>query len=85
MKSLRKDIKPEEIIETIIEIYKEKKSSTIILLGVKITLNKYLLEKCKDNYLIRYAAYNGTLFTPLDSLKLLADTFIDNFGEYFSR
>jgi len=36
MKSLRKDIKPEKIIEIIIEIYKEKKYSTIILLGVKL-------------------------------------------------
>lgn len=41
----KKDIKSEEIIEEIIDIYKEKKSETIILLGVKNTINKELLEK----------------------------------------
>ena len=41
----KKNIKSKEIIERIIEIYKEEKSATIILLGVKNTLNKELLEK----------------------------------------
>ena len=41
----KEEIKSEEIIETIINIYKKEKSTTIILLGVKNTLNKELLEK----------------------------------------
>jgi AcrR family transcriptional regulator len=41
----KKDIKTEEIIEKIIDTYKEEKTSTIILLGVKNTINKELLEK----------------------------------------
>jgi AcrR family transcriptional regulator len=41
----KKDIKIEEIIEKTIDIYKREKSSTIILLGVKNTINKELLEK----------------------------------------
>jgi len=41
----KKHIKPEQIIEAIIDIYKKEKSSTIILLGVKNTINKELLEK----------------------------------------
>jgi AcrR family transcriptional regulator len=41
----KKDIKTEEIIEKIIDVYKKEKSSTIILLGVKNTINKELLEK----------------------------------------
>jgi len=58
----KEETKSEEIIETIINIYKKEKSSTIILLGVKNTLNKELLEKyekifvktfekCEDDYL----------------------------------
>ena len=41
----KEETKSEEIIETIINIYEKEKSSTIILLGVKNTLNKELLEK----------------------------------------
>jgi len=41
----KKDIQIENIIEKIIDIYKKEKSSTIILLGVKNTINKGLLEK----------------------------------------
>jgi AcrR family transcriptional regulator len=41
----KKDIKIEEIIEKIIDVYKKERSSTIILLGVKNTINKELLEK----------------------------------------
>src|SRR6056297_2680746 len=44
----KKDIESEEIIETIINIYENEKSSTIILLGVKNTLNKGLLEKYEN-------------------------------------
>src|SRR6056297_3173921 len=41
----KQDIKSEEIIETLISIYEKEKSTTIILLGVKNTMNKELLEK----------------------------------------
>ena len=41
----KEETKSEEIIETIINIYKKEKSTTIILLGVKNTMNKELLEK----------------------------------------
>lgn len=58
----KKDIRVEEIIEKIIDIYKKEKSLTIILLGIKNTINKELLEKyekifvktfkkSEDNYL----------------------------------
>jgi len=41
----RKDIQIENIINKIIDIYKEEKSATIILLGVKNTINKELIKK----------------------------------------
>ena len=44
----RKDVKIDELIEKIVDIYKKEKSSTIILLGVKNTLNKELLEKYEN-------------------------------------
>jgi AcrR family transcriptional regulator len=67
----KKDINSEEIIETIIDIYKKEKSSTIILLGVKNTINNELLEKYEkifvktfkkggDNYL--YEIYGKSMF-----------------------
>jgi len=67
----KKHIKPEEIIENIIDIYKKEKYSTIILLGVKNTINNELLEKYEkifvktfkkgeDNYL--YEVYGKSMF-----------------------
>jgi AcrR family transcriptional regulator len=55
-KILEKDnIEAKEIIEKIIDVYKEEKDATIIILGAKNTINEELLEKYEKIFIKTFA------------------------------